>query len=76
MTAVRKEEQAPRDDSFREVNVTAHDLPLHCPQPGAPLWARHPRVFLDVLKNEEGKAVCPYCGTTYTFTGERPKGHH
>jgi len=56
------------------VQVTAADLPLHCPQPGAPLWARHPRVFLDVLK--EGEATCPYCSTHYVFTGERPRGHH
>ena len=41
---------------------------------GAPLWARHPRVFLDVLKT--GEALCPYCGTKYRFTGEKPKGHH
>ncbi|WP_220636836.1 zinc-finger domain-containing protein [Georgfuchsia toluolica] len=61
-------------DTSRAVDVTAHDLPLHCPLPGAPLWARHPRVFLDVLKS--GSAACPYCGTRYTFTGERPHGHH
>lgn len=64
--------QAP--DTAREVNVTAHDLPLHCPRPDAPLWARHPRVFLDVLTS--GTAACPYCGTRYTFSGERPHGHH
>ncbi|PTD96170.1 zinc-finger domain-containing protein [Pseudothauera lacus] len=56
------------------VQVGAADLPLHCPQPDAPLWARHPRVFLDVLKS--GEAVCPYCSARYVFTGERPKGHH
>jgi uncharacterized Zn-finger protein len=56
------------------VAVTVADLPLHCPQPGAPLWARHPRVFLDVLK--DGEATCPYCSARYVFTGERPKGHH
>jgi len=61
-------------DAARVVAVDAHDLPLHCPLPGAPLWARHPRVFLDPLKT--GQAVCPYCGTRYTFTGETPKGHH
>jgi uncharacterized Zn-finger protein len=61
-------------DTARDVNVTAHDLPLHCPLPGAPLWARHPRVFLDVLKT--GSTACPYCGTRYSFTGERPTGHH
>jgi uncharacterized Zn-finger protein len=61
-------------DSAREVAVTAQDLPLHCPRPGSPLWARHPRVFLDVLKNDA--AVCPYCGTKYRYTGEKPAGHH
>ena len=64
----------PSNDSAREVDITAHDLPLACPQPGAPLWARHPRVYLDVLKHDE--AICPYCGTKYRFSGEKPKGHH
>lgn len=64
------------NEKTRNVDVTAHDLPLACPRPGAPLWARHPRVFLDVLKSPEGNAACPYCGTVYQFTGERPKGHH
>lgn len=63
-------------DNAREVDITAHDLPLHCPRPGSPLWARHPRVFLDVLRNPKGETACPYCGTRYRFTGERPKGHH
>jgi uncharacterized Zn-finger protein len=61
-------------ESFRLVEVTAAELPLHCPLPGAPLWARHPRVFLDVLKT--GEAVCPYCGAVYRFVGEKPSGHH
>jgi uncharacterized Zn-finger protein len=65
---------AENQDKTRRVEVTAQDLPLHCPQPGAPLWARHPRVFLDVLKT--GQATCPYCSATYVFTGEPPKGHH
>lgn len=64
------------DETTRQVQVTAHDLPLACPRPGAPLWARHPRVFLDVLKSADGVAACPYCGTRYQFAGERPKGHH
>lgn len=62
------------NETVRVVPVTASDLPLACPRPGAPLWARHPRVFLDVLKG--GEALCPYCGTRYVFTGEKPKGHH
>jgi len=65
---------SPIDETVREVEVTAHDLPLACPRKGSPLWARHPRVFLDVSKS--GEAVCPYCGTKYRFTGEKPKGHH
>ncbi len=60
-------------DTERLVEVTAKDLPLHCPPPGAPLWARHPRVFLDVTK--KGEMLCPYCGTRYVFKGAAPKGH-
>ena len=61
-------------DTAREVAVALADLPLSCPRPSSPLWARHPRVFLDVLKN--GEALCPYCGTKYRYSGEKPKGHH
>ncbi|MDR1229309.1 MAG: zinc-finger domain-containing protein [Azoarcus sp.] len=63
----------PGDETPPEANpVGIADLPLVCPRPGEPLWARHPRVFLDVLT--DGQAVCPYCGMHYVFTGERPKG--
>lgn len=55
------------------IEITAHDLPLRCPMPDAPLWSRHPRVFLDVTKT--GSAVCPYCSAHYVFTGAMPKGH-
>ena len=60
-------------DKSRHVEVTEKDLPLHCPTPAAPLWARHPRVFLDVAG--QGEALCPYCGTTYRYKGTAPKGH-
>ena len=56
------------------IEITADDLPLHCPPPTAPLWCQHPRVFLDVLHN--GEAVCPYCSTRYVFKGEISGGHH
>jgi uncharacterized Zn-finger protein len=59
-------------DTARRVELTDKDLPLHCPMPDAPLWARHPRVFLDVVK--QGEALCPYCGTKYTYKGSK-KGH-
>ena len=68
--------QAGNDSSrgqARDIEVSAKDLPLHCPLPGAPLWARHPRVFLDVTHT--GHAACPYCGTRYTFSGPAPAGH-
>lgn len=54
--------------------VTAADLPLHCPTPAMPLWSSHPRVFLPIEKT--GEALCPYCGTLYKLKGEPPKGHH
>ena len=60
-------------DQSRLVEVTAADLPLHCPMPGAPLWARHPRVFLDVAT--AGETLCPYCGTKYVYKGALPKSH-
>ncbi|GMV54386.1 MAG: hypothetical protein AMXMBFR6_01910 [Betaproteobacteria bacterium] len=61
-------------DQTREIEVRAQDLPLHCPLPDAPLWARHPRVFLDVLAT--GEATCPYCGAHFRFVGDRPKPSH
>ncbi len=60
-------------DTARQVEVNEKDLPLHCPVPGAPLWSRHPRVFLDVVK--EGEALCPYCGTKFVYKGAASKGH-
>ena len=60
-------------DQAREIEVSANDLPLHCPLPGAPLWARHPRVFLDVTKT--GQAACPYCGPSYSYHGPAIAGH-
>jgi uncharacterized Zn-finger protein len=58
-------------DKSKPIEVTAKDLPLHCPMPDAPLWARHPRVFLDVT--HDGKASCPYCGAKYVFTASCPR---
>jgi uncharacterized Zn-finger protein len=55
------------------IEITAHDLPLRCPTLDAPLWSRHPRVFLDVTTT--GFAVCPYCSAHYVFKGALPKGH-
>lgn len=54
--------------------VSAKDLPLHCPTKEVALWASHPRVFLDIAQT--GQAICPYCGTRYTLkAGEHVKAH-
>ena len=57
----------------RQIEVTAADLPLHCPMPSMLLWNAHPRVFLPIEKT--GEALCPYCGTKYVYKGAPVKGH-
>jgi len=64
----------PAEMDQTEVEVTAKDLPLHCPLPSQKLWNTHPRVFLDVA--ETGEARCPYCGTVYKLAGGAAPGHH
>lgn len=58
----------------REIEVTADDLPLHCPTSNMMLWEWHPRVFLPI--EATGEALCPYCGTHYTLKGGAVSGHH
>lgn len=48
--------------------ITRDDLPLSCPLPSASQWNAHPRVFLSL--NEEGRATCPYCSTSYVLHQE------
>ena len=55
------------------VEVTAQDLPLHCPMPGKRLWDSHPKVFLPI--EDSGEELCPYCGTQYVLKGPIPAGH-
>jgi len=66
--------QPKRDNRERRIEVTAADLPLHCPMPAMLLWNAHPRVFLPIEKT--GEALCPYCGTRYTLAGGAARGHH
>jgi len=73
----RQAESAPvsvAEESGQPVAVSLQDLPLACPRPGAPLWAKHPRVYLDVLRS--GEVSCPYCGTIYQLRGEKPASGH
>jgi uncharacterized Zn-finger protein len=62
------------DNTARFIEVTAADLPLHCPMPSMKLWNAHPRVFLPIEKT--GESLCPYCGTLYRLKGGAPAGHH
>lgn len=64
----------PAELNQRSVEVTAADLPLHCPLPSQKLWNTHPRVFLAI--EETGEVLCPYCGTLYKLHGgPRGSGH-
>lgn len=56
------------------IEVTAADLPLHCPMPSMKLWNAHPRVYLPIQNT--GEALCPYCGTRYTLKGGPQAGGH
>ena len=56
-------QQLKQANAVNRYEVTAADLPLHCPMPGMAVWNSHPRVFLDVTK--EGRARCPYCSAEY-----------
>ena len=62
-TASNTTEVSASPDSGRVRYISDDDLPLECPLPSDSLWDGHPRVFLKL--DDQGKAVCPYCGTTY-----------
>ena len=64
---------SPTELKLQQIDVTAQDLPLHCPMPSMKLWNSHPRVFIDVTST--GEAKCPYCGTVYKLSGP-VKAHH
>jgi uncharacterized Zn-finger protein len=57
----------PGTNTQRRIDVTAADLPLHCPMPSMKLWDAHPRVYLPIEKT--GESLCPYCGTRYVLAG-------
>ena len=63
-----------QENRARAIEVTATDLPLHCPMPSMVLWNAHPRVFLPI--ESTGEALCPYCGTKYTLRGGATSGGH
>ena len=61
------------------IEVTAKDLQgpgvVACPNPKMALWSNHPKVFIDVASEGEGK--CSYCGTVYRLkAGEKLSSGH
>jgi uncharacterized Zn-finger protein len=55
------------------VELTAHDLPVHCPNPQMEAWSSHPRVYIAL---DHGVGTCPYCGTEYRLkAGEKIASH-
>jgi uncharacterized Zn-finger protein len=65
---------APASSKHEVIEVGAEDLPVYCPNPKAPLWSMHPRVFLDVTRT--GSARCAYCGAEYRLKpGTVVSGH-
>ena len=56
------------------MEITAKDLPLHCPTAAVAAWSSHPRVFLDIA--ETGQVACPYCGTKYKLKDGEQVNHH
>ena len=59
------EPAARSSNRHKQVQITAADIPLHCPLPSQKLWDSHPRVFLPIGDN--GEALCPYCVTRYVM---------
>ncbi len=55
------------------IEVSAHDLPVHCPNPSMEQWNSHPRVFIKLL---HGEGKCPYCGTVYRLKAGEKVAHH
>jgi len=61
------------------VEVTAAEVQdngsVFCPNPKMALWSTHPKVFIDLSHDGQGK--CPYCGTVYKLkAGEKLHGGH
>ena len=61
-------------DDIKEIEISAADLPLHCPTKEVALWCSHPRVFLDIAAS--GAAMSPYCGTKYKLKAGEVVSHH
>ena len=54
-----------QSNAVKRYEITAKDIPLHCPMPNMTLWNSHPRVYLPI--EDSGEATCPYCGAVYVL---------
>ncbi|MDX1335428.1 MAG: zinc-finger domain-containing protein [Gammaproteobacteria bacterium] len=63
------QQQLNTPNAQQRVEITAADLPLHCPQPGSSLWNSHPKVYLEIEHAPDNTIICPYCGTEYHLKG-------
>ncbi len=72
-------EPDPEQPNTRQrVEITAEQLPLHCPPPGKRLWDSHPKVYLPMQNRptEHGnEQTCPYCGTVYVLVSTAAAAH-
>jgi len=50
-----------KSEDVKQCKIKKKDLPLSCPINQK--WDGHPKIYLDI--KEEGKIICPYCGTKY-----------
>ena len=62
------------DNTQTLIEITAKDLPLHCPMPDMVRWNAHPRVYMPI--EETGEARCPYCSTRYKLKDTEVKHGH
>ncbi len=65
--------QQDQPNAQQRVEVTAEDLPLHCPMPDKRLWDSHPKVYLPI--EDSAEETCPYCGTVYVLKGPAGRSH-
>ncbi|NKB60875.1 MAG: zinc-finger domain-containing protein [Gammaproteobacteria bacterium] len=73
MKVENKQIDSDQPNASQRVEVTAADLPLHCPMPDKRLWDSHPKVYLPI--ESSGKEACPYCGTVYVLNGSAGSSH-
>ncbi len=62
---VNRAAQGKQANAVSRYEVTAAELPLQCPMPDMAVWNSHPRVFIKL--NSEGQGRCPYCSAEFSL---------